>query len=116
MWDLTAVLSRVLGRSWSEAGSLAARIEDSEVLAVALSSDDLGRMAAEVGNADDGVARWCSAVVIGACGAPSGSIRLSLQHALRTERSREKPPDPRYGSQRRRTTRKLTDQNQEGLP
>lgn len=86
---VTAVLSRVLSRPWSEAGSLAAQIEDPEALSSALSTDALGRIAGELGNTRDGVARWCSAVILGAYGTPTDSVRASLQHALRTERSRE---------------------------
>lgn len=86
---VTAVISRVLGRPWSEAESLAAQIEDPRALSLALSTEALDRIARELNNTHDGVARWCSAVVLGAHGTPSDSVRASLQHALMTERSRE---------------------------
>lgn len=86
---VTAVISRVLGRPWSEAESLAAQIEDPRALSLALSTEALDRIARELSNTHDGVARWCSAVVLGAHGIPSDSVRASLQHALMTERSRE---------------------------
>jgi hypothetical protein len=86
---ITAVLSRVLGRSWPDAEALAAQLNDREALSAALSADDLARMASELTNTRDGVARWCSAVVLGAVGAPSDSVRSALHRALMTERSRE---------------------------
>jgi hypothetical protein len=68
---VAAVLSRVLGRPWSEAGSLAARMQDPGASSSALSTAALGRIAGELGNTRDGVARWCSAVVLGAYGTPT---------------------------------------------
>jgi hypothetical protein len=86
---LTAVLNRVLDLPWDDAAGLAARTHDAGALSASLAAGDLDRLAAELSNTRDGVARWCAALVLGACGTPSDSVRSSLQRALLTERSRE---------------------------
>jgi hypothetical protein len=89
---VTAVLARVLGLPWPDPERLADRAAGRPAGSgrmSSLSADQIGELAAELGNTRDGAARWCAAMLLAHAGAAAADpIRSALHRALQLERSR----------------------------
>jgi transcriptional regulator with XRE-family HTH domain len=87
---LTAVVARVATLGWAEAELVATAVMSNDrALPAGRETELVGRFAAELGNAGDDVARWCSTLVLSKAGIDRDGLEPLLQRRLSAEPCRE---------------------------